>query len=66
VTSTADEYIAVLDTYSGHRALDVIARERLYTRVRRRIEARPEGTVRKTYLATLNVAQRVEPRTSSL
>ena len=66
VTSTADEYIAVLDTYSGHRALDVTARERLYGRIRRRIEARPEGTVRKTYLATLNVAQRVEPRTRSL
>lgn len=54
----ADEYIAVLNTYSGHRALDDATRERLFDRIRRRIEVRPEGTVRKTYLATLNVAQR--------
>ncbi len=59
VTYTADEYLAVLNTYSGHRALDDTVRERLYDRIRRRIEALPAGTVRKTYLATLNVAQRV-------
>lgn len=58
VIYTADEYIAVLNTYSGHRALDDVRCERLYGRIRQRIEARPEGTVRKTYLAMLNVAQR--------
>jgi SAM-dependent methyltransferase len=57
VTYTADEYVAVLDTYSGHRALDNGMRRRLYDRIRSRIETRPGGTVRKTYLATLNVAQ---------
>ena len=59
VTYTADDYIAVLDTYSGHRSLDDDTRGRLYERIRRRIEARPESTVRKTYLATLNVAKRL-------
>lgn len=59
VTYSADEYIAVLDTYSGHRALDEARRKELYARIRRRIEARPEGTVRKTHLATMNVAQRL-------
>ena len=54
VVYTADEYVAVLDTYSGHRALDAETRSQLYDRIRRRIE----GTVRKTYLATLNVARR--------
>jgi SAM-dependent methyltransferase len=54
VVYAADEYIAVLDTYSGHRALDPEIRSQLYDRIRRRIE----GTVRKTYLATLNVARR--------
>ena len=39
---TADEYIAVLNTYSGHRALEDDTRERLLTRIHRRIEARPE------------------------
>ena len=59
MTSTADEYVAVLNTYSGHRALDEQTRERLLARIRRRIEARPERKVRKTYLAMLNVATRV-------
>jgi hypothetical protein len=35
------------------------ARDELFARIRRRIEARPGGTVRKTYLALLNVAERV-------
>ena len=52
-------YIAVLDTYSDHRALDDEARERLLERIHRRIEARPERTVRNTYLAMLYVAERV-------
>jgi hypothetical protein len=46
----------VLDTYSGHHALDGETRDRLFERIRRRIEQRPEQKVRKTYLATLNVA----------
>jgi SAM-dependent methyltransferase len=58
VTYTADEYIAVLDTYSGHQAFGDRTRERLNERIHRRISARPGGTVRKSYLATLNVARR--------
>ncbi len=58
VTYTADDYIAVLDTYSGHRALDDETRQRLFERIHRRIRARRDQKVRKTYLATLNVAQR--------
>jgi SAM-dependent methyltransferase len=60
VVYTADEYIAVLDTYSGHRALNDETRQRLYERIHLRAEARPGGKVRKTYLATLNVAARVQ------
>jgi len=56
VSYTADDYISVLDTYSGHRALHHETRQRLYERIHRRIEARPERQVRKTYLAILNVA----------
>jgi hypothetical protein len=59
VIYSADEYIAVLNTYSGHRALDDATRERLLSRIHRRIEARPEREVRKTYLAMLNVAEQV-------
>lgn len=59
VTYSADEYIALLETYSGHRALDDDTRQRLYLRIRRRIEARPKGRVTKTSLAALNVAERL-------
>jgi SAM-dependent methyltransferase len=56
---TAAEYISLLDTYSGHRALEDDQRERLYDRIRRRIEARPKRRVTKTYLTMLNVARRL-------
>lgn len=59
VTYTADEYIAVLDTYSGHRSFDDETRRDLYERIHRRVERCPDSSVRKTYLATLNVARRV-------
>ena len=58
VTYGPDEYTALLNTYSGHRALDDDTRERLLARVRARIEARPQRNVRKTYLAMLNIAAR--------
>jgi len=58
VTYTAEEYVDVLETYSGHRAWDREVREQLYERIRARISRRPEGTIRKTYLATLDVAER--------
>ena len=58
VVYTANEYIDVLNTYSGHRALDEDTRERLLARIHRRAEAGPGGEVRKTYLAILNIAER--------
>jgi SAM-dependent methyltransferase len=58
VVYSADEYLAVLATYSGNRALDPEVRQELFERIRRRIEARPGGRVRKTYLALLDVARR--------
>jgi SAM-dependent methyltransferase len=59
VTYSADEYVDVLDTYSGHRMLPPEKRRELYERIRRRIEARPERTVTKTYVAVLHVARRL-------
>jgi SAM-dependent methyltransferase len=52
----ADEYIAVLDTYSGHRSMPDDERGELYRRIRRRIGDR---VVTKTYLFTMNVAARL-------
>ena len=59
VVYSTEEYVAVLDTYSGHRTMEPHARERLYELIRRRIEARPEPTVPKTYLFTLNLARKL-------
>jgi SAM-dependent methyltransferase len=54
---SAEEYVAVIDTYSRNRALPEETRARLYEQIRRRIEARPGGRVRMHYLATLDVAR---------
>lgn len=58
VVHTADEYVAVLGTYSHHRAFGDDVLEPLLERIRRRIDARPGRTVRATYLALLYVAER--------
>lgn len=55
---TADTYIDVLNTYSGHIAWDRWKRERLFSEVRRLIGARPSATIRKHYLDILHVARR--------
>lgn len=55
---SAEEYISLLDTYSGHRSLEEAKRRDLYSRIRSRIEARPHGRVTKTYITMLNVARR--------
>jgi SAM-dependent methyltransferase len=60
VTYSAEEYVAVLDTYSPNRTMEPAKRERLFDLIRRRIEARPGGRVRKTYLFTLNLARRLD------
>jgi SAM-dependent methyltransferase len=59
VTYSADEYIDVLSTFSGHRALPASKRAELFDRIRRRIERQPHRVVTKTLLSTLNVARRL-------
>jgi SAM-dependent methyltransferase len=59
VTYSAEEYIGVLGTYSPNRAMEAAKREGLFELIRRRVEAQPGGTVRKTYLFTLNLARRL-------
>ena len=57
---TAEQYLALLETYSGHRLMDPGARQILYEEIRRRIGARPVNLVRKHYLFVLHVARRVD------
>jgi SAM-dependent methyltransferase len=59
VVSTADEHIALINTYSRHLLLPEEQRQELFDRIRRRIEARPDGIVRKSMLAVVQVAHRL-------
>jgi SAM-dependent methyltransferase len=54
---TANEYIDLLNTYSDHRSMEPSKRDLLHAEIRRQIEARPGGRVRKHYLNILNVAR---------
>jgi SAM-dependent methyltransferase len=56
VEYTADEYIAVLGTYSNHLALPAAQRAELFSRIHARVAQR--GTIAKTYLSILTVAHR--------
>jgi SAM-dependent methyltransferase len=54
----ADSYIDLLDTFSGHIAMDAWQRGRLYGEIRRRLSARPDGRLRRHWGAVLHVARR--------
>jgi SAM-dependent methyltransferase len=53
---TADEYIALLETFSGHIEMTGAQRERLYGEIRRRLGGRK---VRRHWEAVLHVARRI-------
>ena len=55
---TADEYIRLLDTFSGHIAMAQWQRDRLYGEIRRRLAERPDGRLRRGWGAVLHVARR--------
>jgi SAM-dependent methyltransferase len=57
---TAEEYVALLNTFSGHIAMEAAKRERLYREIRRRIARRREARVRRHSLAILHVARRLD------
>jgi SAM-dependent methyltransferase len=54
----ADQYIALLDTFSGHIAMARWQRDRLYGEIRRRLAQRPGGRLRRHWNAVLHVARR--------
>jgi SAM-dependent methyltransferase len=54
----ADGYLRLLDTFSGHIAMQPWQRDRLYKEIRRRIAQRPDGRVRRHWGAVLQVARR--------
>lgn len=60
VEYTADEYIRLLDTFSGHIAMAQWQRDRLYGEIRRRLAKRPDGRLRRGWGAVLHVARLAE------
>jgi SAM-dependent methyltransferase len=55
---TADEYIRLLDTFSGHIAMAQWQRDRLYGEIRVRLAERPGGRLTRGWGAVLHVARR--------
>ena len=54
----ADSYIDLLDTFSGHIAMEQAKRRHLYAEIRRRVAARSDGLVRRHWGAVLHIARR--------
>jgi SAM-dependent methyltransferase len=58
ITYSAEEYLRLLDTFSGHIDMDIWKRDRLYSEIRRRLGQRPDGRLRRHWGAALVVARR--------
>lgn len=54
----ADEYIDLLNTFSGHITMEPWRRDRLYAEIRRRLAQRSHGRLRRGWGAVLHVARR--------
>jgi len=57
---STQEYIDLLNTFSGHIAMERWKRDRLYSEIRRRLSTRPTKRLRRHWGAVLHVAQRIE------
>jgi hypothetical protein len=60
VTYGAEEYICLLNTFSGHIAMASWQRARLSSEIRRRLAERPSGRLRRHWGAVLQVARRLD------
>ena len=56
----AEEYVELLNTFSGHLAMAEWKRRRLYGEIRRRLALRPDHSVRRHWGAVLRVARRLD------
>jgi SAM-dependent methyltransferase len=60
ISYTAEGYIRLLDTFSGHIAMQDWQRDRLYGEIRRRLALRPDGLLRRHWGVVLDIARRRE------
>ena len=54
----AEQYIALLNTFSGHIAMDPIKRDHLYEHIRDQLGRRPDGRLTRHWSATLTIGQK--------
>jgi SAM-dependent methyltransferase len=52
-------YVDLLNTFSGHIAMQDWQRDRLYSEIRRRLAERPDGQVRRHWGGVLHIARRL-------
>lgn len=57
VAYDAESYIDLLNTFSGHIAMEEWQRDRLYGEIRRRLADRPDGCLRRHWGGVLHVAE---------
>ena len=55
---SAADYIRLLETFSGHIAMQPWQRDRLYGEIRCQLAIRPDGLVRRHWGAVLHVARK--------
>jgi len=60
VSYDVEQYLRLLDTFSGHIAMEPWKRERLYREIRRRLARRHDGRLRRHWGAVLNIARRLD------
>jgi len=60
VSYNAEEYLALLDTFSGHIAMEASKRDHLYAEIRLRLGQRSDGRLRRHWGAALRVARRAD------
>ncbi len=60
ISYDAEEYLRLLDTFSGHIAMEPWKRDRLYGEIRRRLGQRSDGRLRRHWGTVLHVARRID------
>jgi len=60
ISYTAEDYLRLLDTFSGHIAMDTPKRDHLYGEIRRRLAQRADRRLRRGWGAVLHVASKPE------
>jgi SAM-dependent methyltransferase len=60
ISYTAEDYLRLLDTFSGHIAMETPKRDHLYVEIRRRLAQRPDNRLRRHWGVALHVAAKRE------